>query len=508
MANVSHELRTPLNMIIGFCEMILKAPQTYGRKIPSNLLADLEVVLRNSQHLSNLIDDVLDLSQIEAGQMVLSKENSAVPDIIEAAAIAVKPLFESKGLYLNLQIEIGLPALYCDRTRIREVLLNLLSNAGRFTEKGGVTLHAWREDNFILVSVADTGKGIAEEDKTKLFKPFQQLDGSIRRKYGGTGLGLSISKSFVELHDGKMWVESEEGIGTTFYFRLPLDPPGPLTSSFARWFHPFSFHWERDHRPNLPAVEIKPRLVLVDEGNELVRILSRHMEKYEIQQAKDLNAGIEELKKTPTRMLIVNTSHPAKTQVEVEEFGPLPYSTPTMICSFPSIPSQSQQLGITNYLVKPILRDHILKVIKDLKLHGKTILIVDDEEDAQQLFTRMINSSGPGFRVLRAGTGAEALEIMEQQQVNLILLDWVMPEMNGNEFLAKKALNKEWDSIPVILITAYDPQNEPISSSSLTICRSGGLPIQKVLTCFDVLSQILSSVDLGSDPLPAASVHD
>ncbi|HXF63614.1 MAG TPA: HAMP domain-containing sensor histidine kinase, partial [Caldilineaceae bacterium] len=215
VANVSHELRTPLNMIIGFTEMILQAPHTYGHSIPQSLLADLEIVRRNSQHLSSLIDDVLDLSHIETGQMALTKERVQIDDIVKAATAAVRPLYESKGLMLSVDIPPDLPPLFCDPVRIRQVLLNLLSNAGRFTDKGSVQVMARMETGSLVVSVSDTGPGIAEGDLQKLFQPFQQLDSSIRRQHGGSGLGLSISKAFIELHGGKMWVESHRGVGTT-----------------------------------------------------------------------------------------------------------------------------------------------------------------------------------------------------------------------------------------------------------------------------------------------------
>ena len=222
VANVSHELRTPLNMIVGFCEMITESPETYGQEIPPALLADLAVVLRNGQHLSDLIDDVLDLSQIEAGQMALTKERVSMAEIIGSAILAVHPLFASKELYLRTEVPADLPPVFCDRIRVREVVLNLLSNAGRFTEQGGATVRVWQQGSDVVVSVADTGPGIADQDQERLFRPFQQQDGTIRRRYGGTGLGLSISKSLVELHGGKMWMESQAGSGTTLFVRLPI----------------------------------------------------------------------------------------------------------------------------------------------------------------------------------------------------------------------------------------------------------------------------------------------
>lgn len=245
VANVSHELRTPINMIIGFCSMILDSPDAYGDQIPSKLLADLQVVLRNSQHLSSLIDDVLDLSQINAGRMAITKERVSFQEIVDAAITAVQPLFQSKKLSLKVDVEPGLPPIWCDRTRIREVLLNLLSNAGRFTEEGGVAVHAMRENNFLKVGVQDSGPGISENDQQKLFKPFQQADNSIRRRYGGTGLGLNISKRFVELHDGQMWMESILGEGTTIYFQIPIDPIIEPVANPARWISAYRPHEER-----------------------------------------------------------------------------------------------------------------------------------------------------------------------------------------------------------------------------------------------------------------------
>ena len=246
VANVSHELRTPLNMIIGFSEMALNSPETYGPDIPQSLLADLEIVLRNSQHLSSLIDDVLDLSQIEAGQMALMRERAALGEIVDEAVTAVRPLFNSKGLTLRRDIPLNLPKLYCDRIRIRQVLLNLLSNAGRFTDRGGVRVCARLEEEAIIVSVADTGPGISADELDEIFKPFQQVDGSVHSHWAGSGLGLSVSKHFVELHKGRMWLESEPGQGATFYFRLPVEETiSTAADGMMRWFSPYSTYVER-----------------------------------------------------------------------------------------------------------------------------------------------------------------------------------------------------------------------------------------------------------------------
>ena len=227
VANVSHELRTPLNMIIGFSEMISEAPDAYGVELPPSLLADVGVILRNSQHLAGLVDDVLDLSQVASGQATLSQEWTSLAEIAEEVQEAVRPLFEVKGLAHVVDVPADLPPAYCDRTRIRQVLLNLVSNAARFTEHSEVQTRARREGNNLVVSVTDFGPGIAPEQRERIFAPFQQADNSIRRRFGGTGLGLNISKQFVEMHGGRLWLESQVGSGSTFYFSLPLPAEGP-----------------------------------------------------------------------------------------------------------------------------------------------------------------------------------------------------------------------------------------------------------------------------------------
>ena len=184
VANVSHELRTPLNMIIGFREMITQAPQVYSDELPASLLSDIAAIQRNSQHLSQLVNDVLDLSQIEAERIVLSREWASAQETVEEATTSVRALFDSKDLHLETDVPPDLPDVFCDSTRIRQVLINLLSNAGRFTERGGVRVRVGREADRLVVSVEDTGPSIAKEDQDRIFEPFQQLDNSIRRRHG------------------------------------------------------------------------------------------------------------------------------------------------------------------------------------------------------------------------------------------------------------------------------------------------------------------------------------
>jgi signal transduction histidine kinase/CheY-like chemotaxis protein len=492
VANVSHELRTPLNLIIGFCEMITQSPKAYGRDIPPALLADLTVVLRNSQHLSSLVDDVLDLSQVEAGQMALIKERVALAEVIEAAATAVRPLFEAKELYLEIDVPAALPEVLCDRTRIREVVLNLLSNAGRFTERGGVRVRAWQEGNSVVVSVADTGPGISEENRGKLFQPFHQLDQAVQRRFGGTGLGLSISREFVELHGGKMWVESELGQGATFYFRLPTDPPLPLPSDVPSRLIPGWEYQRRTRRSRAPIPALRPRWVVVENGSALQRLLNRYLDEAEIIPAADLETAMIILAETPTQALLVNAINIEETLRQINK-ATLPYEPLVLICSVPDIEQSAESLGVADYLLKPISRDALLGALERLgkDRHVATILVVDDEPDARQLFRRMLTSAGRDYRVLRAADGRQALSILRREQVDAILLDLVMPNMDGFQLLAAIRQQPSLREIPVIVISARDPQGQPIVSNALVVTRPGGLSVAQLVASIRAVSAVL-----------------
>ncbi len=520
VANVSHELRTPLNMIVGFSEMILQAPQAYGDHLPPALLADLTVIHRNAEHLAELIDDVLDLSQIEAGQMALTKEYVHFAEIVQSALVAVRPLFESKELYLETEVPEDLPPVFCDRTRVREVLLNLLSNAGRFTERGGVRVRISRTEDDLWVSISDTGPGIAADGVRKLFQPFQQADGSIRRRYGGTGLGLSISKGFIEMHGGEIGVESEPGRGTTFTFRLPLVAPAPAGEDFSRWLVPDWEYLQRTRPSAAPRATIRPRLVVLEAGNSLQRLLIRYLDSAEIVSVETWENALEELASSPSHAFLINELSVGRIVARIKS-TPLPYNTPVLVCSVPGIAESAGALGVSDYLVKPISRDALLEALDRLDaahkavaheavvheaVGGKTVLIVDDEPEALRLFRRMLNSSGRNYRVLRARDGQKALHMLRQHRPDVILLDLVMPNMDGFELLEAKRHDPALRDIPTIVISARDPAGQPIVSNALTVTRENGLSAHHLVTCIKTLSELLSPAGLAVDPTPTA-VH-
>ncbi|MCD6289694.1 MAG: hybrid sensor histidine kinase/response regulator, partial [Anaerolineae bacterium] len=462
VANVSHELRTPLNMIIGFSEMITESPQVYGDKLPPALLADIAVIQRNSQHLAKLVDDVLDLSQIEAGRMALSKEWASLYEIVGEATQIVEPLFKSKGLSLEAELPPDLPAIFCDRTRIRQVVINLLSNAGRFTDQGGAWVRVWREEDRVMISVSDTGPGISPADRDRLFEPFQQADSFLRRRCGGSGLGLSISKRFVEMHGGRIWIESplpEEvlrdrggidrgGAGTMITFSLPIEPVLPVSTARAgdgvsRWFSPYSRYEYRirTRRSKAPAPVVVPRFVLLERGKMLQRLFSRYADDVEIVAVRSVEEAIRALRRSPARALIVNASPFEDISMAVEQLADLPYGIPVMSCWVPGEDEAAKQLGVARYLLKPITRGKLLSALEDLGRDVRTVLLVDDEPGQLQLFTRMLSATQRTYRVLQAKSGQQALHLLRQRHPDVMLLDLIMPGKDGFRVLQEKSLD-------------------------------------------------------------------
>ena len=219
LANMSHELRTPLNAILGYTELIQDS--VYGEP-PEKMMVVLERISRNGKHLLGLINDVLDLSKIEAGQLVLAMEQYSVADMVATVLSATESLARAKKLDLRSDVAAGLPMGTGDGRRLTQVLLNLVGNAIKFTEKGDIVVRATNSDSMLVISVADTGAGIPQADHQKIFEEFQQVDSSSTRAKGGTGLGLAIAKRIVEMHGGRIWLESEPGKGSTFFFSIPV----------------------------------------------------------------------------------------------------------------------------------------------------------------------------------------------------------------------------------------------------------------------------------------------
>jgi CheY-like chemotaxis protein len=484
-------------MIIGFCEMIVNSPQLYGKDLPPAIFSDLTVVLRNSQHLESLINDVLDLSQIEAGHMALSRERSQLAEIVHAAVTAVKPLYESKKLYIKENIPLDLPEIYCDATRIRQVVLNLISNAGRFTNQGGVTIEAWQERGDVVVKIADTGPGISKEEQSRLFQPFQQASTAIRQRYGGTGLGLSISQSFVELHDGKMWCESLVGEGTTFFFRLPVDPPFIAEANYSSYLIRDWDNFQRTRPMQAPVATVRPCIMVAESGEVVQNIITRYCDGIEVVPVKDTASALDYLSNAPVQAIIVNADEKGFPELvnQINNHSCLPQFTPVFQCNMADLDVSMKDLDIHRYLVKPVTFEKIIQAVELIEKKIENILVVDDEPDALRLISRILTQNEKGYRVMRASDGQEALEILKTMPVDLVFLDLIMPGMDGYRLLEIMDSDPVLRKIDRIVISAKDPHSKSLYSQSLSITCRGGLPAAKILACVEAVRKILSPED-------------
>jgi len=350
LANMSHELRTPLNSIIGFSRVMLKGidgPLTELQK------TDLTSIYTNGQHLLGLINDVLDMSRIEAGMMELVFEPMDLRPIIDGVMSTAMGLVKDRPVKLVQEVADDLPIIRADSTRIRQVLLNLISNAAKFTEEGSITMRAWADDDHITVSVTDTGRGIPEEHWGTIFQEFQQVDGTATRRVGGTGLGLPISRHFVELHGGRIWVESEMRIGSTFTFTIPIHGPGYVQD------------------PELAALEIDSnrRLVLAVEGDEgMMAFYRRYLERHGYQivglaDADRVQLWVRELSPFAVLMDIMMPQVDGWKVLEKLKTSRETAHVPVVICSIGADEAQALSLGAAAYLTRPVLEKDLLQAM-------------------------------------------------------------------------------------------------------------------------------------------------
>ncbi|MEN6480320.1 MAG: ATP-binding protein [Anaerolineales bacterium] len=490
LANVSHELRTPLNIIIGFSEIMTESPEVYGAALPPALLADIAAIQRNSEHLSSLVDDILDLSRADAGRMALTKEWVSLEQIVEAAILAVKPLFDSRALSLTTAIEPDLPPVYGDRTRLRQVLLNLLSNAGRYTEKGGVEVTVRATERAIVCSVRDTGPGIAPEDQERVFEPFRQAGSLTRRRAEGSGLGLSISKRFVELHGGRMWIDSVPGQGTTVSFELPISPaPASGAADVMRWFGADTQYEARTRPSRAPQPRQRPRFVVVESGEVVQRMLRRYYYDADIVPVTDLDAALRALAESPANALLLNDAITEDVLRNQGGLAALPHNTPGVLCWAPSEAELAEQLGVLEYMVKPINRERLLAVLDRLGDAVHRVLIVDDDQEAVQLLARLLKGAPRPYEVLKATRTRRALTLMRHATPDLVLLDLIMPDMDGYEFLRHKRSDERLRQIPVIAITGQVAAASIADGRCVTVVRPASVPLA------DLLGQVLQVTD-------------
>jgi len=348
LANMSHELRTPLNSIIGFSRVIMKGIDGPVTELQTQ---DLSAIYNAGQHLLNMINDILDISKIEAGKMELAFEDVDLTQVIESVLSTARGLVKDKPVELRTEIPAGLPIIHADPTRIRQIMLNLLSNAAKFTDEGSITVTVRQQTGAggrpeISIGVTDTGVGIAPEDQQDLFEPFTQVDGSPTRKTGGTGLGLSITRLLVDLHDGEINVESAPGKGSTFYFTLPIS---------------------REEKHTILAVEGDPQVIELYQ-----RYL--HGTNYQLVPALDPSDALEMARELKPFAITLETNLPEQDGWEIFRKirgDPDTKRIPIIICSLKHDPEKAQSMGIADYLPKPILREDLVNALHRISSNEK-----------------------------------------------------------------------------------------------------------------------------------------
>jgi len=446
LANMSHELRTPLNAIIGYSEMLLEDAEGGGDQ---QAASDLRKIKDAGRHLLQLIDNILDLSKIEAGKMSLYLETFEVRPLVEMVCETVKPIAARTGNRLNMQCADDVGAMHSDMTKIRQTLLNLLSNACKFTKNGVVSLSVRRDmgGDRIVFDVSDTGIGMTPEQQAKLFEAFVQADASTTRAYGGTGLGLAISRSFCRQLGGDIMLTSAPGKGTTFTVRLPAVSSSETGDGRGQAHHALE---AREGRPSVLVVDDDPASrdllrACLERGGYAVTTTSAGEEALAVARASRPDAVTLDVlmpRMDGWAVLTAMKEDPALADI------------PVIMITITDHRDIAISLGAAEYLVKPVDRRQLLRT---LEKHcpakaPRNVLVVEDDAPTRGLMRAVLEKNG--CAVTEAENGLTALQRLDNTRPDIILLDLLMPEMDGFEFITRVRADARYRAIPIVVVTA------------------------------------------------------
>jgi signal transduction histidine kinase/CheY-like chemotaxis protein len=453
LANMSHELRTPLNSIIGFSRVILKG---IDGPLTAMQQTDLTAIYNSGQHLLGLINDILDLSKIEAGKMELSFDEVDLKPIIKGVMSSAVGLVKGKPIELDQHVPDDLPIIWVDGTRVRQVLLNLVANATKFTEEGKITLSASYDDEWVTICVTDTGIGVPQEKMGSIFEEFTQVDGSTTRSAGGTGLGLPISRHFVEMHGGKITVESQLGVGSVFTVTLPIHAQT----------EPEAEEIEADQTADESPTVGRRVVLAVDDDRGVISLYQRYLEGegYQVIGLTSSEDVLDKVIELQPFAITLDVLMPNKDGWQVlRELKECPQTRhiPIIICSIVSNEGLGFSLGAADYLVKPFVEEELLAALArlDQQEDEVEVLVIDDQAEDILLIRRILEAQHR-YRVFEAGGGQAGIDLVQRRKPNIIILDLMMPEVDG--FAVLEALKREPDTrnIPVIVITAKELTEE------------------------------------------------
>ncbi len=472
LASMSHELRTPMNAIIGYTEMLIEDAEADGHK---GYRDDLSKIHSAAAHLLSLINDVLDLSKIEAGKMVLYLERFDVATLVRDVQTTVDPLAANNANTLSVELADDLGDMRADKTKVRQTLFNLLSNSLKFTKEGEVALTGRREDvagaEWIVFEVTDTGIGMTAEQVAAVFDEFTQADASTSAEYGGTGLGLPISRKVCRMMGGDVTLASELGAGTTFTVRLPVQVQELAQNTL-------------DIDEGRPAARLagEGAMVLVIDDDAAVldltqRFLSR--EGFQVVTALNGKVGLELAKKLRPVAITLDVVMPGMNGWEVLEklkADPDTASIPVLMVTILDEKEEALRQGAEAYMTKPVDRSRLSQLIRSLQKERKPgrVLVVEDEDDTRDLMRRVLEPQG--WTVVEAENGLVAIERLNEQRPDLVLLDLMMPEMDGFEFLKRLRSMDGGFSIPVLVVTSMDLSKEDLlrlNGYMTTVVRKG-----------------------------------
>jgi CheY-like chemotaxis protein len=454
---MSHELRTPLNAIIGVTEMLREDAEAAKQD-----LEPLDRVLGAGWHLLALINDILDLSKIEAGRMELHLESFPVAPVLADVAKTIEPMAAKNGNRIVIECPADLGAIHADQIRVRQTLLNLASNANKFTENGIVTIAAQpqrkQDHDWINVAVTDTGIGMTEEQMGRLFQEFSQADSSTTRKYGGTGLGLAISRHFCRLMGGDITVTSTPGAGSTFTVHLPrmvqtpqITPTkAPVGGQLPQHSHPIDEEAE------------EPLVLVVDDDATVRDLVVRHLERagFAAVAARGGQEGlrlVRELRPAAVTLDIMMPDLDGWTVLAAIKGDPALASTPVVLMSIADEKNRGYALGAADYLVKPVDRAKLVETLTAICASAAGhALLVDDDTIVRRGVRQALEPLG--WSVTEAENGRIAIDALAATRPDVIILDLMMPTMDGFEFMEE--LRKRGQDIPVVVITAKDLTDE------------------------------------------------
>ncbi|MCU0552764.1 MAG: response regulator [Leptolyngbya sp. Prado105] len=466
LANMSHELRTPLNAIIGYSEILVE--EMTDLKVPS-LIPDVQKIHGAGKHLLGLINNILDLSKVEAGKIELYLETFAIAPLINEVTDTIRPLLTKNNntLVVNCPADIG--SMQADITKLRQSLFNLLSNASKFTENGTVTLTVAREEaSWITFAVSDTGIGITPKQQEKLFQAFTQADVSTTRRYGGTGLGLVITQQFCNIMGGEIQVESEAGRGTTFTIRLPEQ------------VQPLYFESRDRQRQSSVTLSNDSTILVIDDDPTVHDLMQRFLsrEGYRIIAALSGQKGLQLAREQSPNVILLDVRMPHMNGWEVLsqlKSDPELAKIPVIMVTIEDDQALGSALGAVDYLLKPVDYDRLLALLQP---HGTSsltsVMVVEDNTENREMISRQLIKAG--WRVLEAENGRRAIDLLQVEQPAVILLDLMMPEMDGFEFIRELRQHPQWRSLPVIVLTAKDlsiEERQWLDGQTQRICQKG-----------------------------------